>query len=501
MENESLSLNPNQIVKHLKKPSREFTKADLTRFIQEKNIQMLNFRYPGGDGRLKSLNFVLTSARQLDRLLSAGERVDGSSLFSYIEASSSDLYVVPRFRTAYVNPFTDIPTVDILCSFYNAEGKPFASAPEQILRSAHESLTAVTGMSMEAMGELEYYAFYDLQSLYPGSVRKGYHESSPFTRGEALRIQAMQAIARAGGTIKYGHSEVGYIAGKEICMEQHEIEFLPVPLEDAADQILIAKWMLRKVASLQGVTVSFAPKIASGHAGSGLHIHTRLMKSGKNMMLEGSELSDTARKVIAGYLTLAPSITAFGNTVPVSYLRLVPHQEAPTNICWGDRNRSTLVRVPLGWRHASDMVKDANPLEAESFSTDSESQTVEFRGADGSADIYLTMAGLAVAARHGFDMKDPLGFARALYVDVNIFDPRHAGVQEKLPHLPTSCVESAEQLDRQRQVYEEMEVFTPLVIDETVKRLQSFNDRGLSEDLYGKDADIRTLVERYIHCS
>jgi glutamine synthetase len=501
MEEGMLSFSPNLIVQHLKKPSEQFTKADLIRFIKEKNIQMLNFRYPGGDGRLKSLNFVLTSRKQLDRLLSAGERVDGSSLFSFIDPSSSDLYVVPRFRTAYINPFTDIPTVDILCSFYNAEGMPFASSPQQILRSAHETLISRTGMSMEAMGELEYYAFFDLNSLYPGSVRKGYHESSPFSRGEALRIQAMQAIAKAGGKIKYAHSEVGYIAGKDMCMEQHEIEFLPVPLEDAADQIIIAKWMLRKIAAVQGVMVSFAPKIASGHAGSGLHVHARLVKDGRNMMLEDNDLSDTARKVIAGYLTLAPSITAFGNTVPVSYLRLVPHQEAPTNICWGDRNRSTLIRVPLGWRHSSDMAKDANPLEGEGFSGDRESQTVEFRGADGSADIYLTMAALAVAARHGFEMENPLDIARSLYVDVNIFDPRHVSVQEKLPHLPTSCMESADYLERQRKIYEEKGVFTDSVIDETLRRLRSYNDRGLSEDLYGKDVDIRALVERYIHCS
>ncbi len=29
------------------------------------------------------------------------------------------------------------------------------------------------------------------------------------------------------------------------------------------------------------------------------------------------------------------------------------HQDAPTNICWGDRNRSAMVRVPLGWTEGS----------------------------------------------------------------------------------------------------------------------------------------------------
>ena len=62
-------------------------------------------------------------------------------------------------------------------------------------------------------------------------------------------------------------------------------------------------------------------------------------------------------------MTLAPSITAFGNKNPTSYFRLVPHQEAPTNVCWGDCNRSALVRVPLGWSSGKDMCSKANPAE------------------------------------------------------------------------------------------------------------------------------------------
>lgn len=67
----------------------------------------------------------------------------------------------------------------------------------------------------------------------------------------------------------------------------------------------------------------------------------------KGERVDGSSLFPY--KVITGYLSLAPSLTAFGNTVPISYLRLVTHQEAPTNICWGERDRSVLVRIPLGW--------------------------------------------------------------------------------------------------------------------------------------------------------
>ncbi len=498
---DTVEMNPNQIVQFLGKPAEEFTKQDLSRFIEEKNIEMVNFRHVGGDGRLKTLNFVITSKAQLDRILSVGERVDGSSLLPYIDAASSDLYVIPRYKTAYVNPFSPIPTVDILCSYYTNEGVRLPSSPENIVSKAHEVLKNSTGLTLEAMGELEYYVFYESEPFYPVTAQRGYQESPPFSKWEELRCEAMQAIAQAGGKIKYGHSEVGSISGEDYEMEQHEIEFLPVPIEDAADQIVIAKWMLRMIGYKYGVTISFAPKILVGHAGSGLHIHTRLVKDEKNTMVEGSQLSDIAKKAIAGYLTLAPSLTAFGNTVPTSYLRLVPHQEAPTNICWGDRNRSVLVRVPLGWLNVSNMARDANPQERMEAPELTGSQTVEFRCPDGSANIYLLLAGLAVAARHGLEMEGALELANKLYVDVNIFSPEHKETQEKLPQLPTSCWESAESLLREREIYQRDGVFSSTVIDEIVKGLKSYNDRDLSEKLSGKEDEIKKLIEEYLHCS
>jgi len=498
---DTIEMNPHKIVQFLGKPREEFTKQDLIKFIEGKKIEMVNFRHVGGDGRLKTLNFVITSKAQLDRILSVGERVDGSSLLPYIDAASSDLYVIPRYKTAYVNPFSPIPTVDILCSYYTNKGIRLPSSPENIVSKAHEVLKNSTGLTLEALGELEYYVFYERRHFYPVEAQKGYQESSPFSKWEELRCEAMQAIAQAGGRIKYGHSEVGNIPGEDYEMEQHEIEFLPVPIEDAADQIVIAKWVLRMVGYKYGVTISFAPKILVGHAGSGLHIHTRLVKDGRNVMVEGSQLSDIAKKAIAGYLTLASSLTAFGNTVPTSYLRLVPHQEAPTNICWGDRNRSVLVRVPLGWLNVSNMARDANPQERRESPEFIDSQTVEFRCPDGSANIYLLLAGLAVAARHGLEMEGALELANKLYVDVNIFSPEHKEVQERLPQLPTSCWESAESLLREREIYQRDGIFSPTVIDEIVKKLKSYNDKDLSEKLYGKEAEIKKLIDKYLHCS
>jgi len=121
--------NGNKISRFLGKPAADFTRQDLVKFIEANDIQVLNFRHFGGDGRLKTLNLPVTSRADLDRLLSMGERVDGSSLLPHIDAASSDLYVVPRYGTAYLDPFCDTPTVDVLCSYYSSEGRPLPSAP------------------------------------------------------------------------------------------------------------------------------------------------------------------------------------------------------------------------------------------------------------------------------------------------------------------------------------------------------------------------------------
>ncbi|RCK79902.1 MAG: Glutamine synthetase type I [Candidatus Ozemobacter sibiricus] len=496
--NDQVALNPNKLVRFLNKPPEEFTRKDLITFIEKNDIRMLNFRYVGGDGKLKLLNFIINDRRYLDKILAVGERVDGSSLFSYIDASASDLYVVPRYRTAFVNPFCQVPAVDVLCSYFDKHGKPLDIAPENILKKAHDALKARTGMKLEALGELEFYLSSELDKIYAITPQKGYHESHPFAKWEMVRVEAMKLISEMGGRIKYGHAEVGNIVSGDWEYVQHEIEFLPVDVQDAADQLVVAKWVIREVAYKHGLEVSFAPKIIVGHAGSGLHIHSRLVKDGKNQMVdETGALSVTAKKMIGGLLELAPSLTAFGNIVPTSYLRLVPHQEAPTNVCWGDSNRSVLVRVPLGWRGVDNMCAEVNPQEKEPFHDPMANQTVELRSADGSANVYLLLAGIAVAARRGLENPESLKLAEKLYVSVNV--GKHQA-HLNLPQLPASCYEAAERLLQDRAFYEQDGIFPPAMIDGLAANLKTFDDKQLSERLFGDGDALMHLVNKYLHC-
>ena len=74
--NKELEMTPNVLVEFLQKPASEFTKEDIIRYIYEKDIQMVNFMYPAGDGRLKTLNFVINNAAYLDAIWSDLYRTD-----------------------------------------------------------------------------------------------------------------------------------------------------------------------------------------------------------------------------------------------------------------------------------------------------------------------------------------------------------------------------------------------------------------------------------------
>ncbi|MEN6619068.1 MAG: glutamine synthetase family protein [Rikenellaceae bacterium] len=495
-----LNYNINPVVAQLNKYPTDFTKKDIIKYIIDKGVRILNFRYVASDGRLKTLNFPVTSYQYLDTVLSYGERVDGSNLFPYIETGSSDLYVIPRFSTAYLDPFAKIPTLGLLCSYFTKEGLPLDSAPENTLLKAARSFTKNTSYVFEAMGELEFYIVNNKQNNYLIPDQKGYHESEPFTKFEQFRCDLMNLIAQTGGQIKYGHSEVGNFTLDNKTYEQNEIEFLVSPVEQAADQLVMAKWIIRTLAYKYGLDITFAPKITAGKAGSGLHFHTRMVKDGNSVMIKDGKLSQESLTAIAGYMRCASSLTAFGNTNPTSYFRLVPNQEAPTSICWGDRNRSVLVRVPLGWTSDNDMLSTANPLEDSGIRRSPDKQTVEMRSPDGSADVYHMLAGLAVAARTGFEMADALQVAERTYVDVNIHDAENESRLSSLEQLPSSCFESAQELSSKREIYEKDGVFSPDLTDGIIKKLISYNDISIRDEIKNSPEKIAELLEMYYHC-
>ena len=57
----ALQYNINPLVSAIGKMPEEFTKEDIINFITANDIRVVNFRYIAGDGRLKTLNFPVSS--------------------------------------------------------------------------------------------------------------------------------------------------------------------------------------------------------------------------------------------------------------------------------------------------------------------------------------------------------------------------------------------------------------------------------------------------------
>ncbi|MCE1190436.1 MAG: glutamine synthetase family protein, partial [Ignavibacteria bacterium] len=429
MHNHYALANPISMI--LDKPKELFTREDILRVIEQKNIERLTFHYTALDGKLKELKIPIANTKQAERVLADGERVDGSSLFKgMVDVAVSDLYVVPQYRTAFLNPF-DSGSLDFICRYFTRTGDFAPFAIDNILYNANVLLEQKTGLQLYALGELEFFLLSPNHAgIFPGQKQKGYHAAAPFVKSGEIVNEMVRYITQITGTVKYAHSEVGYIEsvrshlaeinGREA--EQLEIEFLPAPIREAADNLVLARWLIRNVAYKHGYVVSFAPKIEEDIAGNGLHIHMELRKNGVNCMTEpGKGLTEQARRLIGGLSTFADSLTAFGNTVSSAYLRLVPNQEAPTKICWSDMNRSAMIRVPLAWGDVNNLANKINPQQQNPYTNEGSMQTVELRSPDGSALVHLLLAGITMAAEWGLTHDESLQIAEDLYVRGNIF--------------------------------------------------------------------------------
>lgn len=462
-------------------------KEGVLKFISENNVKILNLCHIPEDGRLKTLSFSTSDKKRVKEILEYGERVDGSSLFSFIEPGKSDIYVTPRIDKAFMNSFTILPTLNVLSDYIDEDRQPLDVAPQNVLARAEKTLLSSTRITLKALVELEFYIVARQQNaiLYSGEPDKNYHESIPFAMFEDVRNEVLATLSVIGIPTKYGHGEVGrIITDSGTVMEQHEIEFMPQTLSTMAETVCVAKWVVRNVCFRHGLIASFIPKIELNHAGSGMHIHLCAFKNGRNIISKpDGRLSDDALAMVGGILKLAPSLSALGNPTPVSYLRFIARRESPMHICWSARNRLALIRIPL-W------LKSKNRNEK----TEGYQETFEYRAPDAFANAHLLFAGLALAASYGLNnTKECLGLAE------NLHAKSFKKEEEKFKILPRSCGEAADNLMKDRKIYENDGIFQPRLLETTIQNLNRYDDRDLWQRLADKPEETRNMLARYLH--
>jgi len=443
------------------RPAATWSVDDLVALAAERGVRLVSLMHVGGDGWLKSLDFVPRSRQHLRDILSGGERADGSSLFAGLglEVGASDILLRPRIETAFLDPFAVQPTLVLLCGHAGRDGARLPQSPDTIVRQAGERLTRELDVELHALGEVEYFLGRRAgeEDVY-GANDRGYHATSPFVFGESLRRDAMAVLAEIGVPVKYGHSEVGYVQASKadgFIWEQHEIELGLAPLATAADAVVLTQWVVRNLAHRGGMRCSFDPILRRGHAGTGLHFHFSPVRHGEHLGGRGVDgaLSPPARWLIAGLVRMGGALMAFGNRTEGSLIRLTQAKEAPNAIVWGEFDRTALVRLPIV----------ATTEDGRAVSP----PTIEFRLPDGSAHPHLLLAAVAqamVEARGSTDVEALLERTSVTALK------RGAGT---VTPVPTRFLEVAEALQAHRAALEAGGVFPPVLLDRLIERLRA----------------------------
>ena len=141
---------------------------------------------------------------------------------------------------------------------------------------------------------------------------------------------------------------------------QFEINYTYSDALTSADRFTFVRMAAGEIANEMGMVCSFMPKPMSDRTGNGMHFHLSIAdENGKNLFGDDSDsngmgLSKLAYHFCAGLLHHAKALCAIAAPTVNSYKRLVVGGSAsgatwaPAYICYGDNNRSAMVRVPYG---------------------------------------------------------------------------------------------------------------------------------------------------------
>ena len=116
---------------------------------------------------------------------------DGSSLFPFIEAGSSDLYVVPRFYTALRIFCRATYAFHALFVLLIKDGEPLESSRTYLAQRASPGIYEVTGMEFSGYGRVGILCYFGRQRMFPATDQRGYHESASYAKFNEFRTECM----------------------------------------------------------------------------------------------------------------------------------------------------------------------------------------------------------------------------------------------------------------------------------------------------------------------
>jgi len=339
-------------------------------------------------GMLKS--FAITPD-ELEGAMAEGMGFDGSSIEGFARIEESDMIAFPDPATFTILPWRpqDEGTVAVMfCDVRTPDGAPYDGDPRYALRRMLKKAEEM-GYTFYVGPELEYFYFKDNTPAVSPLDQGGYFDLTPQNLAVDLRRRTVQMLQAMGITVEYSHHEVA--------PSQHEIDLRFCEALTMADYCMTYRQCVKEVAAAAGVYATFMPKPLLGENGSGMHTHQSLFAGNRNAFYDPSDpyhLSKTARGYIAGLLRHAPEYCAVIAQWVNSYKRLVPGFEAPCYICWGRRNRSAMVRVPMYKPGKEQAIR------------------AELRSPDPACNPYLAFAVMLAAGlkgiEEGYELPDPV---------------------------------------------------------------------------------------------
>jgi glutamine synthetase len=226
-------------------------------------------------------------------------------------------------------------------SFFEQDGTPVAACSRGTLARAEAALAAA-GIAALVGHEIEFLLVDPGGHPLPSTLWAQYGLAGVLEH-EAFVRDVVAAASVSGVAIEQLHPEYG--------ASQFEISLAPRSPVAAADQLVLTKIIVGRVARRYGMRVSTSPAPFVGSVGCGAHQHFSLTDTAGPLFSDGAGnrgMTSRGESAMAGVLRGLPESLGVLCGSIVSGLRLRPGNWAGAYACWGTENREAALRFVTG---------------------------------------------------------------------------------------------------------------------------------------------------------
>ncbi|MGD1859487.1 MAG: type III glutamate--ammonia ligase [Leptolyngbyaceae cyanobacterium] len=324
------------------------------------------------------------------RMMQGSELFTGAALDGVPqEINDDEVGTLPDPASATVLPWNS--EIVWFASDLHLRGQPFEACCRTILKNTLKQAAAM-GYGFNLGIETEFFIFQETDDGFaPVSDRDTLPKAAYALPTVLDNYKILDAIVSAMNSLGWDV----YSFDHEDAQGQFETDFTYCDALTMADRLTFFRFMVKELAREQGYFASFMPKPYANQTGSGAHYNMSLadLETGQNLFEDPDDacgLSKLGYQFIAGVLKHAKAIVAVTCPTVNSYKRLVRQGSmsgftwAPVYVCYGNNNRTNMLRIPMGGGR------------------------VECRAADISTNLYLGAAMILAAGLEGIrDGLDP----------------------------------------------------------------------------------------------